>query len=64
MKDTLVCPAHTCIIKASIRSKERGDKVSNVKYNRLLDKFGDSDGINSKGSFVDIALEFSITLKT
>ena len=57
--DTSVeCPKHTCIIKASMRSKENGKKVNNVMYNRLLDECGDSDIKNSKNAFVDIALKF------
>ena len=57
--DTSVeCPAHTCIIKASMRYKENGKKLNNVMYNRLLDECGDSDIINSKRSFVDPALKF------
>ena len=49
---------HTCIIKATLRYKEKGKRLNSVMYNRLLDECGDSDIINSKKSFVDLALKF------
>ena len=52
------CPDHTCIIKATIKYKDKtnGD-FSRVMYNMILDECGDSDVVNSKGAFVDPALK-------
>ena len=37
---------------------KKGKKINSVMYNRLLDECGDADIINSKRSFVDVALKF------
>ena len=57
--DTSVeCPLQTCIIKVSMREKDKKEKINSVMYNRLLDECGDADILNSKRSFVDPALKF------
>ena len=57
----VICPDHTCIIKAkmSYKNKKAGAFNRNM-YNRLLDECGDADitSSRSKNTFVDPALKF------
>ena len=46
---TVVCPYHTCIIKATMKYKNKQAGAFNRNmYNRLLDECGDADIISSK----------------
>ena len=56
---TVVCPDHTCIIKATMKYKNKQAGAFNRNmYNRLLDECGDADIISSKKTFVDPVLKF------
>ena len=57
--DTVTCPDHTCIIKASMRYKNKKSGPFNRNmYNRLLDECGDAGIKNSNNSFVEPAPKF------
>ena len=55
----VICPDHTCIIKATMKYKNKKAGVFNRNmYNRLLDECGDADIKSSNNTFVDPVLKF------
>ena len=57
--DTIICPDHTCIIKARMaNTSNKSGFLNKSMYNRLLDECGDSDITNGNETFVDPALKF------
>ena len=57
--DTVQCPDHTCIIKSSMRYRnKKSGPFNRSMYNRLLDECGDASIKNSSNSFVEPALKF------
>ena len=57
--DAVTCPNHTCIIKSSMRYRNKKSGPFNLSmYNRLLDECGDACIKNVNNSFVEPALKF------
>ena len=57
--DTIICPDHTCIIKARMaNTNNKSGFLNKSMYNRFLDECGDSDITNGNETFVDPALKF------
>ena len=61
--ESVDCPNHTCIIKATMKCKNGKNSpfIHPTMYNRILDECGDCDIKCGRGAFVDPALKFFTT---